>query len=106
MYKELIDKYDWNEINACIYKKTSKEVEQALHKNKQLNVDDFISLISPAATPFIEQMAVLSRRYTQQRFGKTIQFYIPLYLSNSCVNHCIYCGFNHHNQFKRTILTD
>ena len=106
LYKELIDNYNWDGINARIYQKTSKEVEQALYKNRQLNVDDFMALVSPAATPYIEQMAVLSRQYTQQRFGKTIQFYIPLYLSNSCVNHCVYCGFNHHNQFKRIILTD
>ena len=106
LYKELIDNYDWDGINSRIYHTTSNEVVQALHKSRQLSVDDFMALVSPAATPYIEQMAVLSRQYTQQRFGKTIQFYIPLYLSNSCINHCVYCGFNHHNQFKRTILTD
>jgi 2-iminoacetate synthase len=65
-----------------------------------------MALISPAATTFLEQMAVLSRKYTQQRFGKTIQFYVPLYLTNSCVNHCVYCGFNHDNRLKRIILND
>ena len=105
LYTELIDEYDWDAINSRIYEKTSGDVMQALHKSRQLNVDDFMALISPAAVPYIEQMAVLSRKYTQQRFGKTIQFYIPLYLTNSCVNHCVYCGFNRHNQFKRIILT-
>jgi 2-iminoacetate synthase len=65
-----------------------------------------MALIAPAATPYLEQMAVLSRKYTQQRFGKTIQFYVPLYLTNSCTNHCVYCGFNYNNKIKRIILTD
>lgn len=50
-------------------------------------------------------MARLSRRYTQERFGKTISMYIPMYITNSCTNSCIYCGFNHHNKFDRVILT-
>ena len=105
-YTALIDEYDWDDVHSRFEKKTSKDVEAALRKSHQLTVDDFMALISPAAKPYIEQMAILSRKYTQQRFGKTIQFYVPLYLTNSCVNHCTYCGFNHHNQIKRIILTD
>jgi 2-iminoacetate synthase len=106
VYTTLIDEYGWDDIHSRIYGKTAKDVEAALCKSRQLTVDDFMALISPAATPYLEQMAVLSRKYTQQRFGKTIQFYVPLYLTNSCVNHCVYCGFNHHNDIKRIILTD
>ena len=105
-YTALIDKYSWDDIHLRIDKKTSNDVEAALNKSRQLAVDDFMALISPAATPYLERMAVLSRKYTQQHFGKTIQFYIPLYLTNSCVNHCVYCGFNHHNHTERIILTD
>ena len=106
LYKELINEYDWDNIQSSIYKKTAGDVLMALNKNRQLSVDDFMALLSPAAGPYLEQMAVLSRKYTQQRFGKTIQFYIPLYLTNSCVNHCVYCGFNHANRIRRIILTD
>ena len=105
-YTAIIDEYGWDDIHSRIYRKSAKDVEMALSKNRQLTVDDLMALISPAASPYLEQMAVLSRRYTQQRFGKTIQFYVPLYLSNSCVNHCVYCGFNHHNHIRRIILTD
>ena len=104
-FTELINGYSWDDIKSRIYNRTAKDVENALSKSR-LNADDFMALISPAADPYLEQMAVLSRKYTQQRFGKTIQFYIPLYLSNSCVNHCTYCGFNHNNDIKRIILTD
>ena len=106
LFKERINEYDWDDIQSRIYGKTSKDVEGALSSNRPLSVDDFMSLIAPAAEPFLEQMAVLSRKYTLQRFGKTIRFYVPLYLTNSCVNHCVYCGFNHTNPIKRIILTD
>jgi len=106
VFTEEFDAYGWDEIHSRIDGKTDRDVEAALIKNRLLTVNDFLSLISPAATPYIEQMAVLSRKYTQQRFGKTIQFYVPLYLTNSCVNHCVYCGFNHYNHIKRIILSD
>ena len=106
LFKELINEYDWEDIHSRIHRKTSKDVEAALSRNRQLSVDDFMALVSSAAEPFLEQMAMLSRKYTQQRFGKTIQFYVPLYLTNSCINHCVYCGFNQTNPIKRIILTD
>lgn len=64
-----------------------------------------MALVSPAAAPYLEVMARLSRRYTQERFGKTISMYIPMYITNSCSNSCVYCGFNRHNKFDRVILT-
>jgi 2-iminoacetate synthase len=51
-------------------------------------------------------MAALSRIHTQRRFGRTIRLYAPLYLTNSCINHCVYCGFSHRNDIRRIILTD
>jgi 2-iminoacetate synthase len=66
---------------------------------------DFAALISAAAVPYLEAMAKKSRELTLRRFGKTIQLYIPLYLSNDCVNSCVYCGFNHKNHIERKILT-
>lgn len=104
-FKEQINDYNWDELQSRIYAKTPADVEMALGRDKR-NIDDFMSLVSPAALPYLEPMAALSRKYTQQRFGKTIQFYIPLYLTNSCINHCVYCGFNRNNQIHRIILTD
>lgn len=104
-FKEQINDYNWDELQSRIYAKTSADVETALGRDKR-NIDDFMSLVSPAALPYLEPMAALSRKYTQQRFGRTIQFYIPLYLTNSCINHCVYCGFNRNNRIHRIILTD
>lgn len=99
-----IQKYNWNTIGEQIYAKTPADVQQALQKDA-INISDFQALISPAASPFLEDMVKKSISITQKRFGKTMQLYIPLYLSNSCTNACVYCGFNHTNSFDRKILT-
>ncbi len=105
-FSEELEKVSWSETTDKIYAMQSSDVERALGKKGRLSVDDFMALISPAAAPYLEQMAALSRKYTQQRFGKTIQMYVPLYITNSCTNHCVYCGFQHNNPIARVILTE
>ena len=83
---------------------TAADVERALVKER-LDDRDFMALVSPAAAPYLEQMARRSRKITEQRFGKTISIFIPLYITNSCTNSCVYCGFNRHNKLNRVILT-
>ena len=104
MFYDEIKKYDWNDTTRCIASKTARDVEIALGK-EHLDIDDFMALISPAGSAYIEPMAQISQRLTQERFGKTISMYIPLYITNECCNCCVYCGFNHNNPFRRTILT-
>ena len=105
MFSEELEKYSWEETTREIYSKTAADVELALSKS-QLAIDDFMALISPAAEKYLEPMAALSQKYTLQRFGKTISMYIPLYITNSCTNFCVYCGFNHNNPLKRVILNE
>ena len=105
MFSELLETISWDETTRAIYAKTEADVQRALAKER-LTVDDFMALISPAAEPYLEVMARLSRKYTLERFGKTISLYIPLYLTNSCANGCIYCGFQSGNPMKRLILTE
>jgi 2-iminoacetate synthase len=104
-FRAVFDQYDWQDISGSIYAKTASDVVDTLHKTRR-NLEDFKALISPAATPYLEQMAKLSQEITQKRFGKTIQLYIPLYLSNECQNICTYCGFSFNNKIKRKTLTD
>ena len=101
MFYDEIKKYDWNDTTRCIASKTARDVEIALGK-EHLDIDDFMALISPAGSAYIEPMAQISQRLTQERFGKTISMYIPLYITNECCNCCVYCGFNHNNPFRRT----
>ena len=104
MFKTLFDTYNWEDVKKSIYKKTDYDVVSALQK-KRRNLEDFKALISPAALPYIEQLAELSHQITKKRFGNTIQLYIPLYLSNECQNICTYCGFSFDNKIKRKTLS-
>jgi 2-iminoacetate synthase len=105
MFTEVFESYNWDTIKQSIYSKTEADVVDALQKEKR-SLEDFKALISPAAMPYLEQMAQLSQRLTQKRFGKTIQMYVPLYLSNECQNICTYCGFSFDNKIKRKTLSD
>ncbi|GAB3766589.1 2-iminoacetate synthase ThiH [Spirosoma pomorum] len=99
------DHHDWDAVLRDIYATTPRQVEQALARS-QRTLDDFKALISPAAQAYLEPMAQLSHQLTQQRFGRTIQLYAPLYLSNECQNICTYCAFSLDNKIRRRTLTD
>ncbi|MBD0823306.1 2-iminoacetate synthase ThiH [Aestuariibaculum marinum] len=104
-FQTLFDTYNWDDTLASINAKTSQDVEFALAKTKR-DLEDFKALISPAAKPYLEQMAQQSRLITKKRFGNTIQMYVPMYLSNECQNICTYCGFSMTNKIPRRTLTD
>jgi 2-iminoacetate synthase len=71
----------------------------------KLSLSDFAHLISPAAVELLEHMGRRSHAMTQQRFGKVIRMFAPLYLSNECVNNCQYCGFSRDNPILRVTLS-
>ena len=106
-FNEYHAQYDWDQIQEQIESKTINDVDRALQKKGPLNIDDFAALISKAAAERLEVMAQRSRALTLKRFGRTMQMYLPLYLSNECSNCCTYCGFSHLNKdLKRLTLTD
>lgn len=96
----------WEDVRARVYRATDSDVQAVLRKNGRLSMSDFAVLISPAAEPYLEQMAHRSAQLTRRRFGNTMQLYAPLYLSNECQNICTYCGFSVTNQIPRKTLTD
>ena len=79
-------------------------VREAADKNA-FSLADFAALISPAAGENLEALCVRSQKLTQQRFGKTIRLFAPLYLSNECINNCSYCGFSRDNPILRVTLS-
>ena len=70
----------------------------------KVSLEDFARLISPAAAELLEPLSRRSRQITQQRFGKVIRLFAPLYLSNECINACQYCGFSRENPILRMTL--
>lgn len=84
-------------------KYTAGDVKKALD-NTYRTIEDFAALLSPAAAPFLEEMARLAQEETRKHFGNSIYMFTPLYLANYCENYCIYCGFNCHNKIRRARL--
>lgn len=104
-FRTIFDQHNWDAVSESIYAKKAADVEKALDPNRKKTLEDFKALIAPAAAPYLEQMAQLSHQRTLKRFGKTMQLYIPLYLSNECQNICTYCGFSLDNKIARKTLS-
>ena len=96
--------WSWDEVHDAISKKTQADVEAAISRAGSASMDDFMALLSPAASSCLEQMALASRELTRRRFGNVIQMFVPLYLSNECTNVCDYCGFSLTNRIPRKTL--
>lgn len=93
-------------MKAYDYEKyTAEDVKSAL-RHPECTVEDFEALLSPAAMPFLEEMAQRAKRETRKHFGNSVYMFTPLYIANYCENFCIYCGFNCHNKIKRAKLEE
>jgi 2-iminoacetate synthase len=103
-FYSICSELDPAELAAQFSAVTGDDVRRALAKTV-CGTDDLIAMMSPAAMPFLEEMARKAHKLTVQHFGKTMQLFTPLYLSNVCTNHCVYCGFNCLNKIPRTQLT-
>ena len=92
-------------MNSYDYSKyTAKDVRKVL-EHETCSIEDFKALLSPAAEPFLEQMAQRARIETSKHFGNTVYMFTPLYIANYCENYCVYCGFNCYNHINRMKLS-
>jgi 2-iminoacetate synthase len=103
-FNEIITRYRGLDFVRAAERVSAHDVERTLAK-QHLGEQDLLVLLSPAAAPFLEQMAIRSREVTLMHFGRVIQLYAPLYISNFCVNECAYCGFRHSTDIPRMKLT-
>ena len=92
---------EMNSYDADIY--TAKDVKEELAA-ETCSVDNFKALLSPAALPFLEEIAQKAQKETRKHFGNSVAIFTPLYIANYCENYCVYCGFNCHNKIKRAQL--
>ncbi|MCV9880513.1 2-iminoacetate synthase ThiH [Brenneria izbisi] len=104
-FQHIWQQLDWDDLTLRINSKTSRDVEHALDAQR-LTREDFMALLSPAASRYLEALAQRAQQLTRQRFGNTVSFYVPLYLSNLCSNDCTYCGFSMSNRIKRKTLDE
>ncbi len=83
---------------------TGEDVKRAL-MHETCSIEDFKALLSPAALPYLEEMAQKAKWETSRHFGNTVYLFTPLYIANYCENYCVYCGFNCYNDIQRKKLT-
>lgn len=102
---EILDKVisEINSYDADGY--TAEDVKRAINANS-CSLQDFKALLSKAAEPFLEEIAIKAKSETRKHFGNSVYLFTPLYISNYCENYCIYCGFNCHNKIKRAKLNE
>ena len=93
---EAMNAYDYDSY-------TDADVRRAIYKDNR-TPEDFAALLSPAALPFLEEIAQMAQKETRKHFGNSIMMFTPLYIANYCENYCIYCGFNCHNKIRRAKL--
>jgi 2-iminoacetate synthase len=106
-FVELWRRHDFGEVARRIASKTPADVRRALGRPRGcVDLEDFAALLSPAASPALEDIAQAAHQRTVERFGRTMRLFAPLYLSNACANVCTYCGFSAHNRIRRKVLSD
>ncbi len=106
-FYDLLQQYPATEIQRRLEQVESRDIDRVL-TNSRLTITDFLCLLSPEISDAqLETLANRAHRITSQRFGRTIQLYAPLYLSNECHNGCKYCGFSADNHdLRRKTLND
>jgi len=104
-FQELFTKTSWADTASAIRRTTGRDVERALDRSGTGGLEDFIALVSPAASGYLEPMAKLSHEITRRRFGNVVRLFAPMYLSNECNNICDYCGFSLTNDTPRKTLS-
>lgn len=82
---------------------TAEDVKAAIDA-QNCSVENFKALLSPAALPYLEEIAQKAQKETRKHFGNSVMIFTPLYIANYCENYCVYCGFNCHNKIKRAKL--
>ncbi len=93
-FVDILNQWPPERVRELISAASAHDVEQALRNAGRMSPQNLAALLSPAADGFLEQLAELSEHWTRQRFGRAVQFFAPLYVSNFCINGCRYCGFN------------
>lgn len=104
-FQKIWETIQWNKIAHEISTCKDHNVRKTLSK-KNFCLNDIISLLSKAAVPHLEKLSQIAQNLTHTRFGKTIRFFAPLYLSNFCANDCTYCGFSMKNKIRRKALNE
>ncbi len=104
-FLEQLRSCDLHALAKSLHSSTESQVEDILARGRASTLEEFAVLLSPVASKYLEDMARLSSSITEKYFGKTMRLFAPLYLSNECVNNCVYCGFARRHDIERRTLS-
>ncbi|MFQ5456437.1 MAG: radical SAM protein [Nitrospirota bacterium] len=87
----------------------NKRIESILDSADELNgiqLRDASILLNLEDKILLETLFKRSGRIKEKLYGRKIGIFVPLYISNECINNCLYCGFRRDNRdAKRRSLT-
>lgn len=104
-FAEEMSRFDGSRVSELIHSMSSADVRRALGTQRK-TFRDLAALLSPAAEEMLDEIAAQAQADTLRHFGRAVQLYSPLYLSNECDNDCAYCGFSAANSALRSTLSD
>jgi len=102
-FKSVLKHYETIDFDKYLKSVSDEDIHKSLNKEK-LNEFDFLNLLSDKATHYLEEMAIISQKHYLRYFGRVIQLYLPIYISNYCSSDCAYCGFSKKNKIIRKHL--
>ena len=104
-FSPILEHYEKFDFKTYLNNVSDEDIISSLKKTN-LTQYDFLNLISVKAQKYIEEMAEISKAHKLRHFGKVIQLYLPIYISNYCSSDCTYCGFSKKNKIVRKHLNE
>lgn len=94
---EILDTLDYAEKNKDNLELIDKILEKAKER-KGLNHREASVLLACENEEKIKEMYALAKQIKKDFYGNRIVMFAPLYLSNYCVNGCVYCPYHKKNK--------
>ncbi len=83
---------------------TEKIIEKAALSNG-LTPGETAVLLQADDPVLLDQIYRTASQIKEKIYGKRLVFFAPLYISDYCINNCVYCGYRRDNKFNRRKLT-
>ena len=87
-FQDILQAWPAQRRTDAVQAATEEHVFSALQKNI-LQPEDFLALLSPAASPHLELMARRAHELTLRFFGRAVHIFTPLYISDVCTSCCL-----------------
>ncbi len=101
------DKYIWSLLDK--HKNSSDEdIEKVLEKamkREKISPEDVAILLNAKSQNQLDRIYKIAGEIKKEIYGERIVVFAPLYISDFCVNNCVYCGYKKENKFARRKLT-